>query len=82
MNWLKRHWSFLVLGVVVLAALAFFGVYWADTNRVSALGSLFGFIVTAVLVGLTIEYVRTNQNTLKLLDAQWKAQNEVQIKSV
>jgi hypothetical protein len=54
--------------------------YWADTNRLSALGSLFGFVVTALLVGITIEYVRTNQSSLRLLKAQWKAQSKVEIK--
>ena len=80
MKWLKGSWAFLSLGVVVVAAMVLFASYWEDTNRLAALGSLFGFIVAALLVGITIEYVRTNQSTLKLLRAQWKAQNEIEVK--
>src|SRR5882762_9455796 len=79
MNWLKCNWSFLTLGIVVAIAIVLFVAFWADINRLAALGSLFGFIVTALLVGITIEYVRTNQSTLHLLKEQWKAQNEVEV---
>jgi hypothetical protein len=79
MKWLKENWAFLILGLVMGLAIVLFAVYRADTNRLAALGSLFGFIVTALLVGITIEYVRTNQSTLRLLKAQWKAQNEVEV---
>lgn len=80
MKWLKKNWSFLTLAVVVLVPIVLFGKFWGDSNRLAALGSLFGFIVTALLVGITIEYVRTSQSTLRLLKAQWKAQNEVEVK--
>jgi hypothetical protein len=80
MKWLKQKWAFLALGLIVVAAIRLFGAFWADTNRLAALGSLFGFIVTALLVGITIEYVRTNESTLRLLKEQWKAQNEVEVK--
>lgn len=80
MKWLRQYWAFLTLGVAVLAAIILFARYWADSNRLAAFGSLFGFIVTAVLVGITIEYVRTNQSTLRLLRKQWKAQNEIEVK--
>jgi hypothetical protein len=80
MKWLKHNWAFLALGLVVTSAIGLFVAYWNKTDRLAALASLFGFIVTALLVGITIEYVRTNQSTLRLLKAQWKAQNEVQIK--
>jgi len=80
MKWLNRNWSFLTLVLVVVVAIALFAAFWGDINRLAALGSLFGFIVTALLVGITIEYVRTNQSTLRLLREQWKAQNEVEVK--
>ena len=80
MKWLKQNWLFLILGLVVVVAAVLFVAFWADINRLAALGSLFGFIVTALLVGITIEYVRTNQSTLRLLKEQWKAQNEVEVK--
>jgi hypothetical protein len=80
MKWLKKNWAFVTLGLVVVAAIVLFVKFWADTNRLAALGALFGFIVTALLVGITIEYVRTNQSTLRLLKEQWKAQNEVEVK--
>lgn len=80
MNWFNRNWAFLTLVLVVAAAIFLFVTYWSDTNRLAALGSLFGFIVAALLVGITIEYVRTNQSTLKLLKTQWKAQNEIEVK--
>jgi len=80
MKWLKNNWTFIALGLVMAVAIALFAVYRGDTNKLAALGSLFGFIVTALLVGITIKYVRTNESTLKLLKAQWKAQNEVEVK--
>jgi hypothetical protein len=80
MKWLRKNWAFLILGLVVAAAVALFGLYWRDSNRLAALASLFGFIVTALLVGITIQYARTNQSSLKLLKEQWKAQNEVEVK--
>lgn len=55
MKWLRKNWSFLVLGLIVVAAVILFGRYWRDSNRLAALGSLFGFIVAALLVGITIE---------------------------
>jgi hypothetical protein len=80
MKWLKQNWSLLALGLVVVVAIVLFIAFWADINRIAALGSLFGFIVTALLVFVTIEYVRTNQSTLHLMKEQWKAQNEVEVK--
>lgn len=80
MKWFRENWEPLTLGVVVLAAIGLFAAYWSDTNRLSALGSLFGFIVAALLFLITVRYVRTNQNTLRLMQEQWDAQNEVEIK--
>src|SRR5579863_6489718 len=80
MKWLRKNWSFLTLGLVVVVAIVLFYKFRADSGRLAALGSLFGFIVTALLVGITIEYVRTNQSTLRLMKEQWKAQNEVEVK--
>jgi hypothetical protein len=80
MKWLKHNWSFLTLGVIVVIALVFFLAFWTDSNRLASLGSLFGFIIAALLVAITIVYVRTNQKSLELLQEQWEFQNEVRVK--
>lgn len=83
MRWLKQNWMFLAVSLFITVAIVLFvvyRVYRADTNRLVPLLSLFSFIVTAFLVIITAEYVRTNQITLKLLETQWKAKNEVEVK--
>jgi hypothetical protein len=79
-KWLTRNWASPALLLVVVAATVLFYLYWSDSSRLAALASLLGFIITAVLVATTIEYVRINQKTLGLLKAQWKAQNEIEVK--
>jgi hypothetical protein len=80
MKWFKHNWPFLTLGVILVIAVGFFVAFWNDSNRLASLGSLFGFIIAALLVAITIVYVHTNQKTLELLQEQWEFQNEVRVK--
>jgi hypothetical protein len=73
MKWLQNNWSHASVIAVVVGAVLLFKHYWGDTSRLAALGSLFGFLVTAILVFITIQYVQTNEGTLTLLKEQWKA---------
>ena len=61
-------------------SIGFFISFWNDSNRLASLGSLFGFIIAALLVAITIVYVHTNQKTLELLQEQWEFQNEIRVK--
>jgi hypothetical protein len=62
---------------LTLIALAFFHHYWGDAARAQAVGALFAFLTAVILVGITWEYVRINQKTLALQEAQWDQQNMV-----
>jgi hypothetical protein len=45
--------------------------------KAQVVGSLFGFLGALILVGITWEYVRINQKSLSLQQAQWEQQNRV-----
>ncbi|SRR5579872_1797546 len=79
-GFLKRFGVWLFLLVLTAGAVGISVVYWADPHKPAAVGALFGFITTALLVGITFEYVRMNQRSLRLLRLQWKRQNETEIK--
>jgi len=61
-----------VLLVLVAGGLAF---YWTNSAQTQAVAAVAGFLATILLIGVTREYVRTNQETLKLLAAQWEQQH-------
>ena len=79
MRWLKQNWAYLAVGVSVASGVTVFAVCWNEPSKLAAVGSLFGFLITALLVLITIEYVRTNQHTVRLMKAQWKAQNTLEV---
>ena len=74
---LDKHTPTLVVLALVACALAFFKHYWGDPARAQTVGALFGFFAAAILVGVTWEYVRINQKSLSLQQAQWEQQNRV-----
>jgi hypothetical protein len=80
MKWLKHFWPYLTLVTILLVGVGFFVAFWNDGNRLASLGSLFGFVLAALLVWITILYVHTNQQTLELMREQWSFQNEVRVK--
>jgi len=65
-----------VVGLVIVAA-GFFWYYRSDAVKAQAVGALFSFFAAAILVGVTWEYVRINQKSLALQQAQWEQQNRV-----
>src|SRR5690348_5417729 len=78
-KWLKRFGVWLLLIASSAAAVILCVVYWHDSSKTSVIGALFGFVTTALLVGITFEYVRLNQRSVKFLQLQWKRQNELEI---
>lgn len=84
MQWLKwflkRFGAWVALAILTGVAVAISVVYWMDPHKPAAVGALFGLITTALLVGITFEYVRMNQRSLKLLQLQWKRQNELEVR--
>ena len=57
MKWFRQNWPFLTLGFILVIAVGFFVAFWKDSNRLASLGSLFGFIIAALLVAITTVYV-------------------------
>src|SRR5260370_3285488 len=72
----KHGPTLLVLGLGA-CALAFFLLYWSDPVKAQVVGAFFGFLAALILVGITWEYVRINQKSLSLQQAQWEQQNRV-----
>jgi hypothetical protein len=76
-KFLDRHAPTLLVLALGICALAFFRHYWSDPVKAQAVGAFFGFLTAAILVGITWEYVRINQKSLSLQQAQWEQQNRV-----
>lgn len=74
---LDKHVPTLVVLALVILALAFLQHYWSDPAKAQTIGALFSFIASAILVGVTWEYVRINQKSFSLQQAQWEQQNRV-----
>jgi hypothetical protein len=74
---LRKHAPTIIVLALVACALVFFRHYWRDPARAQTVGALFGFFAAAILVGVTWEYVRINQKSLSLQQAQWEQQNRV-----
>jgi len=74
---LDKHTPTIIVLALVSCALGFFRHYWGDPASAQAVGALFGFFAAAILVGVTWEYVRINQKSLSLQQAQWEQQNRV-----
>lgn len=74
---LNKHAPTLWVLALVICALAFFSYYWGDPARAQTVGALFSFFAAAILIGVTWEYVRINQKSLSLQQAQWEQQNRV-----
>jgi hypothetical protein len=73
----RKHAPTFVVLVLVISALTVFAHYWGDPVRAQAVGALLGFLAAMILVGVTWEYVRINQKSLSLQQAQWDQQNKV-----
>jgi hypothetical protein len=74
---LEKHTPTIIVLALVTCALGFFRHYWGDPANAQAVGALFSFFAAAILVGVTWEYVRINQKSLSLQQAQWDQQNRV-----
>jgi hypothetical protein len=72
-----KHIPTLGVLILVLFALGVFRHYWGDPAKAQTVGALFGFFAAAILIGVTWEYVRVNQQSLALQRAQWEQQNKV-----
>lgn len=74
---LNKHAPTLVVVALVACASVFFWGYWGDPAKAQTVGALFSFFAAAILIGVTWEYVRINQKSLALQQAQWEQQNRV-----
>jgi len=70
----ERHWPILAL---ICIALVFFLRFWREPAEAQSIAGLFSFLAAALLIAVTWEYVRTNQETLALMEAQWQEQNKL-----
>jgi hypothetical protein len=74
---LNKHAPTIGVLALVICALGFFWHYRGDPAKAQTVGALFSFFAAAILVGVTWEYVRINQKSLSLQQAQWDQQNRV-----
>lgn len=76
-SWLQRYWLPAALALFMLLAVVLFLQYRDDPARPAA---LLGFLAAMLLLGVTAEYVRTNQQSLRLLREHLRRQDELGIK--
>ncbi len=76
-SWLQRYWLPAGLASFMLLAVGLFLQYRDDPARPAA---LLGFLAAMLLMAVTVEYVRTNQQSLRLLREQLRRQDELGIK--
>ncbi len=74
---LNKHAPTIGVLALVICALGFFWHYRSDPPKAQTVGALFSFLAAAILIGVTWEYVRINQKSLSLQQAQWDQQNRV-----
>ncbi|HYX69427.1 MAG TPA: hypothetical protein VE825_09865 [Terriglobales bacterium] len=76
-EWLRRYWLAGSLAVFMLLAVVLFLEYWNEPSKPAA---LLAFLAGVLLVGVTAEYARANQESLKLLREQWRRQQALGVK--
>lgn len=76
-GWLQRYWLAVSLALFMLLAVVLFLQYRDDPARPAA---LLGFLAAMLLLAVTAEYVRTNQQSLRLLREHLRRQDELGIK--
>ncbi len=75
--WLERYWLAAGLALFMLLAVLLFLQYWSDPARPAP---LLAFLATVLLVAVTAEYVRANQQSLRVLQELARRQYELGIK--
>lgn len=70
----RHQWP---VAFLVGLALWFFHHYWHAPMEAQSIAGLFSFLAAAILISVTVEYVRTNQENLALLREQWEEQNKL-----
>ena len=77
-EWLARYWLAATLALFMLLAVGLFLQYWNEPYKPAA---LLGFLAMLLLVAVTAEYARANQQSLKLLrDLSLLRQHELGVK--
>lgn len=76
-DWLRRYWLAGSLALFMLLAVALFIQYWNEPYKPAA---LLGFLASVLLVAVTAEYVRANQQSLKLLRQMSRRQSEMGVR--
>lgn len=76
-GWLGRYWLAFALGLFLLLAVVLFLQYWNEPFRPAA---LLIFMASVLLLAVTAEYARANQQSLKLLQEQSRRQNQLGVK--
>jgi len=76
-KFVSDHTPAIVVPILILTGSLLFNHYWSDPSKTQALGGYLSFVAAAILIWVTWEYVRINQQTLSLQKAQWEQQNKV-----
>lgn len=76
-EWVRRYWLAGSLALFMLLAVALFIQYWNEPYKPAA---LLGFLASVLLVAVTSEYLRANQQSLKLLRELSRRQSELGVR--